>query len=205
MIKWLKHPDYVNFLMEYIPGHEETEIRESFSKKFGIILSEGQIGNFKHRHKIKSGTKGGCFKKGMIPHNKGKRKRMPPEVYQKCAPTMFKKGNIPPNHREVGSERINRDGYIEVKIAEPRTWRPKQRIIWEKHFGEKLKRNEVVIFLDGDKRNFDINNLYKLDRASLARFNQDHLYCGNRDISRAAAIIADIKGKVGELKNERST
>ena len=132
MIKWLKHPDYVNFLMEYIPGHEESEIREAFSKKFGIILSEGQIGNFKHTYKIKSGTKGGGFKKGMIPHNKGK--RMPPEVYQKCGPTMFKKGNIPPNHREVGSERINRDGYIEVKIAEPRTWRSKQRIIWEKHY-----------------------------------------------------------------------
>ncbi len=33
---------------------------------------------------------------------------------------MFAKGNVPPNHRPVGSERISKDGYIEVKVAEPK-------------------------------------------------------------------------------------
>ena len=44
---------------------------------------------------------------------------------------MFAKGNVPPNHRPVGSERISKDGYIEVKVAEPNKWRLKQRVVYE--------------------------------------------------------------------------
>ena len=52
------------------------------------------------------------FQKGSVPLNKGK--KVSPEVYSKIQPTMFKKGHSPVNHREVGSERINKDGYIEI-------------------------------------------------------------------------------------------
>lgn len=69
MIKWREHPEMVQFMMDYIPGHMESEIREEFNKRFGIILTEGQIGNFKFKYGIKSGTHGGCFQKGQIPKN----------------------------------------------------------------------------------------------------------------------------------------
>ena len=36
-----------------------------------------------------------------------------------CERTWFKKGHIPANYRPVGSERVNADGYIEVKVADP--------------------------------------------------------------------------------------
>ena len=52
------------------------------------------------------------FQKGSVPPNKGK--KVSPEVYSKIQPTMFKKGHSPVNHREVGSERINVYGYIEI-------------------------------------------------------------------------------------------
>lgn len=201
MIKWSEHPEYVKFLLKYIPGHEESEIRAAFNKKFGIVLSESQIGNFKTRHAIKSGTHGGYFQKGQVAHNKGK--RISPEVYEKCKATMFKKGNIPANHREVGSERINVDGYTEIKVAEPNKWRLKQRVIWEELYHEKLKRNEAVIFLDGNRQNFDKDNLFKMDRGSLVRFNQSHLQCNNREITLSAAILASVKGRMSTLKNEK--
>ena len=199
MIKWREHPEMVEFMMEYIPGHQELEIRAEFEKRFGIVLTRGQIENFKHLHGIKSGTHGGCFKKGQVPMNKGK--KMSPEVYEKAKATMFKTGHIPHNHRAVGSERVNVDGYVEVKVAEPNKWKLKQRFIYEEATGEKLTKNDVIIFLDGDRQNFDINNLVKMTRVELARYNQDHLYGDDLNINKCAVGIAKLKTKVNELRN----
>lgn len=58
---------------------------------------------------------------------------MPANVYEKARKTMFRKGNIPANHKPIGYERINADGYIEVKVAEPNKFRLKHR--W---FGKRI-------------------------------------------------------------------
>ena len=204
LVKWLEHPEYVDFMMGFIPGHEENEIRDEFQRRFGITLNRSQIKNFKTKYKIKSGTYGGCFKKGGIPHNKGK--KMPQSIYAQCSKTMFRKGNIPPNHRPVGSERLNADGYIEVKVEEPSKWKLKQRLIWEAMTGEKLSSNDVIIFLDQDKQNFAPENLFKLTRSELIRYNQSRLYCNNADISKAAAQIAQLKVAMKKrTDNEKST
>jgi hypothetical protein len=199
MIKWKEHPEMVEFMMEYIPGHMESEIREAFNEKFGIILTEGQIGNFKFVHGIRSHTKGGRFQKGQIPHNKGK--KMDLKTYRKVKRTMFRKGNIPQNHREVGSERVDVDGYVMVKISEPNKWILKQRLVYEESTGEKLTKNDVIVFLDGDKQNFDIKNLAKMTRNELVRYNQDHLYGEDFETNRSAVLVAKLKAKIGEAKN----
>ena len=198
MIKWKKNPDMVAYMKQIIPGHEESEIRAMFLEKFSSELSESQIGNFKNKYKIYSGTHGGCFKKGQVPMNKGK--KMSPEVYEKVKHTMFHKGHTPVNHRPVGSERINVDGYTEIKVAEPNKWRLKQRLVYEEYYGVTLTSNDVIIFLDGDKQNLDINNLYKMTRAALVRYNQDGLYSDNPEQSRAAANVAILKSEIIKKK-----
>jgi hypothetical protein len=199
MIDWKHNPDMVAYMTEIIPGHEEHEIRELFQEKFRITLTKTQIKNFKTTRGIKSGTFGGQFRKNNIPWNKGKKTR--PETYKKMERTMFKKGNKPLNHRKVGSERVNVDGYIEIKVAEPNKWKLKQRFIYEEATGEKLSKNDVIIFLDGDRQNFDINNLVRMTRAELVRYNQDHLYGDDLNINKCAVGIAKLKAKVGELRD----
>lgn len=196
MIRWSEHPEYVEFLKEYIPGHQESEIRAAFLGKFEVTLTESQIGGFKHKYHIKSGTTGGRFIKGQVSHNKGQ--KMSPEVYEKAKNTMFKKGNVPVNHRPVGSERINVDGYVEIKVEEPRKWRLKQRVVYEEYYGEKLTSNDVIIFLDGNKTNLSIDNLMKLNRSELVRYNQMQLHGDNPDLNMSAALLAKIKAKVGK-------
>lgn len=193
MIRWRDHPEMVEFMINFIPGHHEAEIISAFDEKFGIRMKRSQVKNFKINYGIKSGTQGGTFFKGQPAHNKGK--KMPAEIYEKCKPTMFKKGSVPHNHKPVGSERMTTDGYIEVKLAEPNKWKAKQRHVWEERTGEKLTRNDVIIFLDGDKTNFSEDNLYKLTRAELVRYNQDGLHCQDRDISLTAVAIAKIKAR----------
>ena len=50
--------------------------------------------------------------------------------------TSFKKGNRPKNYLPVGSESIDVDGYVKVKIQDPSKWELKHRIIWSERFGE---------------------------------------------------------------------
>ena len=102
------------------------------------------------------------FPKGHIPDNKGK--RVYPEVYEKMSSTMFKKGHTPANHREVGSERINKDGYIEIKVAESKRWRLKHRIIWEQVNGE-IPKGYNVQFKNHNPQDCRIENLYLISRA----------------------------------------
>ena len=193
-IEWRKHPEMVEFMMNFIPGHEESEIRAEFLEKFGIELTESQIGNFKHKYHVKSGTNGGRFKKGQKAHNKGK--KVSAETYRKVKPTMFKKGNIPHNHREIGSTRIDTDGYIMIKIAEPNKWQLLQRYVWEKENGRKLQKNECVIFLDGNKENFDSDNLMAIKRSELARVNQNHRVTNDKDLTKAGVYIEMIKERI---------
>ena len=106
-----------------------------------------------------------AFKKGNIPHSKGRKQTeyMSPECIERCKKTCFKKGNISHNHRHLGSERINKEGYIEVKIAEPGTWKLKHRLTWEYHHGS-IPSGANVQFRDGNRQNCDIDNLYVIAR-----------------------------------------
>lgn len=107
------------------------------------------------------GAKAHRFTKGHIPANKGK--KMPPETYAKAARTMFKKGNTPKNHQEIGSERVNVYGYVEIKVAEPNRWKLKHRMIWEEANGP-IEKGYNVQFKDGNPLNVSLENLYLISR-----------------------------------------
>lgn len=170
---------------------------QAYLKTLGVSMTLEQVKAYLSRKHIKLGVYG-WLKKGSTPANKGK--RMPTEVYFKCRPTMFQKGNIPANHRPVGSERIDIYGYILVKTAEPKTWRQKQRIVWERETGEKLKRNEYIMFLDGNKLNCDISNLAKVTQSQMVRINQNHLRYDNPELTKVGITLA----KLLEAKHKKS-
>lgn len=172
------------------------EVQE-FLKTLGVSMTLAQVKGYLSRKHIRLGVYG-YFKPGSTPANKGK--RMPAEVYSKCRPTMLKKGNVPVNHKPVGSERVDIYGYILVKTAEPKTWRQKQRIVWERETGEKLKSSDYVMFLDGNKLNCDIGNLAKVTRSQMARINQNHLRFDNAELTKVGITLA----KLLEAKHKKS-
>ena len=102
------------------------------------------------------------FTKGHPSPNKGK--KVSPEVYAKMSRTMFKKGQQPVNHREVGSERVNVYGYIEIKVAEPNRWKLKHRVIWEQVNGA-IPRGHNVQFKNHNPLDTRIENLYLISKA----------------------------------------
>ena len=106
------------------------------------------------------------FGKGHVPANKGK--RMPEDVYAKVSQTMFRKGNKPANHRPVGSERVSKDGYVEVKVSEPNRWRQKHRVVWEKTNGP-IPTGYNIQFRNKNRQDIRLENLYMISRAEQLR------------------------------------
>ena len=95
------------------------------------------------------------FIKGGIPFNKGK--KMSETAYEICKKTMFKKGSVPCNVKPIGYQRLDKDGYLKIKIAD-KTFVLYHRYVWEQANGP-IPDDHIVIFKDGNKMNFDINNL----------------------------------------------
>lgn len=157
------------FLAEYVPGHSYKEVTEAFNKKFNVQNNVKAMGSVIKRLGLKNGIDA-RFGGGRESWNKGR--KMSAAQYAKSAPTMFKKGNSPVNHKPVGSERIDvRDGYVHVKVEEPRTWKLKHRVIWEQHNGP-IPKDSVIVFKDQNKLNCDINNLMMVKRKYMSTVNK---------------------------------
>lgn len=131
------------------------------------------------------------FKKGHTPHTKGKRAEewMTPEGLARSAASRFKKGQRPATWKPLGSERINVDGYIEVKVAEGRPWRHKHRVMWEEANGA-VPDGYMVSFIDGNKQNCVLSNLKLVARADAMRQNSVVNYPDDvREIIHMRAVL----------------
>lgn len=185
------------FILDNYKGRYNQELADLFNQKFNTNITSRTIKSYKANNKLNSGLTG-KFRKGQTPHNKGK--KMPKEVYEKVKHTMFAKGNVPPNHRPVGSERISKDEYIEVKVAEPNKWRLKQRVVYEETKG-KIPEGCSIIFLDGNKRNFDIDNLRCITRSELLYLNCNGLNNSN-EITETGILMARLDRAKNKKKQE---
>ena len=194
----MKYTDEMKqFILDNYKGRYNQELADLFNQKFNTNITSRTIKSYKANNKLNSGLTG-KFRKGQTPHNKGK--KMPKEVYEKVKHTMFAKGNVPPNHRPVGSERISKDGYIEVKVAEPNKWRFKQRVVYEETKG-KIPEGCPIIFLDGNKRNFDIDNLRCITRSELLYLNCNGLNNSN-EITETGILMARLDRAKNKKKQE---
>lgn len=181
------------FLREFIPGHTCSEIAKAFTEKFRVIRTLSDIKAYMGNYKLKNGIDS-RFKKGHVSPNKGKK-----GFYQGSEKGWFKKGNTPANHRPVGSERVSKDGYIEIKTAEPNKWRLKHRVIWEEANGP-IKKNECLIFRDNNKTNCSLDNLILISRATLVIMNKDSLYHLTGEEKDVAVNLARLKTAINSRK-----
>lgn len=188
-----------DFIFANYKGISTRELTEKVNSRFGTSYLVSQLDSFKGNNKLNSGLNG-QFKKGLIPHNKGKKG---------CCPAgsekgWFKKGRVSENHKPVGSERIDsKDGYVLVKVAEGlRMWRHKHRVIWEQHHGP-VPKNHIVIFLDGDMYNFDINNLACVSQSESLILNRKGLRYEDTKLTETGILIAKVIEAGNKKKREK--
>ena len=183
------------YLAEITPGRGYKEIQSMMSCKFGFDYTCHQIKGAITRNKLNTGRTG-RFEKGRATWNKGTK------GLTKANVTSFKKGQKPHNYKPLGSERITKDGYCEIKVSDTgRRWRPKHVLIYEKHHG-KVPKGSAVIFLDGDKRNFDIDNLYLVTRSQLAMLNKNSLIQKDAELTKTAINVVDLMKKISAIEKK---
>lgn len=198
---WTK--EELEFLRGVYPYYPNKEIAGMLKDKFGFEVTDKQLANARKNNDLpkKVIPNFGCYRKGDEPWNKGR--KMSDETKKKLEKTWFQKGQTTHNHRPLGSTRTDRDGYKWIKIAEPNKWALYHRNLYEKAHGEKLKKNEAVIFADGDKTNFDIDNLVKVNRANLLYLNNKKLIFDDPELTKTGVNVSKVAEKI--IKLERRT
>ena len=184
----LFYPEHDKFIRENVKGVSNQELTDLVNKHFGTNFSVTQVRNYKNRNHISSGLNG-RFEHGHKPWNKGV------AGYMGANKTSFKKGRKPHNWKPIGSERITKDGYVEVKVRDccgNDNYELKHRVVWEKLNG-KIPKGHIIAFKDGNKKNFDIDNLDCIPRTVNARMNKAGLYNDNYDFYEPAKLIAKIE------------
>lgn len=98
----------------------------------------------------------------------------------------------------LGTEYVKGDGMTIVKVARNK-WKYKQRLIYEQYYNVELSSDDYIIFLDGDRTNFDINNLKLVSREVSSYLANFKLKSVDPDVTKLGIDVANLmitaKGK----------
>lgn len=189
-------PEQAKFIAENYRTMTVAELTKAFNTHFGTRKKESSIKCFTGNHKVQSGRTG-HFVKGQKTWNHGVTGYMGANV------TSFKKGQIPPNKKRLWTERINRDGFIEISIPErnphtgfPTRYRHKHVWLWEMANGP-VPKGHVIAFVDGIKTHCELDNLMLLTRGELLTLNSHGYKDAPAELKPSLLALAKVEAKAG--------
>lgn len=179
--------DEVNYLREHYAD------KTALSVGMAIGKTESQVHNKAFHLKLKKSpvfltmagrelsmresAKVGRFKSGHQTWNKGIKGST--GLHDASRASQFKVGQLPHNHHPIGYERIDCEGYLHRKISDTghtkRDFKLVHHIIWQSVHGE-IPSGCYIVFADGNKANFDIDNLVCLTKAENMKRNTIHRF-----------------------------
>lgn len=201
-MRWKPHEK--ELLKQHYADSTIHELMQMLNKTASSIYSQAYLLNLKKSAKYeekrrifdienirKNTTK--RFQKGNKPWNKGIKGSIPNNV------TSFKKGQLPHNTRNEGETRLNKEGYLLVKIAHKK-WIRKHRLIWEEAHGE-IPQGYVIKIKDGNKENYSLENMELISCADNMRLNAIHRF--PTELKQAIRLLKKLKKKINEKQDSR--
>lgn len=193
--------DQLEFLREYYKVMCLRDLHAALNSRYRTTFTEDQIRTAVRNRKIASGRTG-CFQKGSRPWNAGTKGR----GLTGRNKTSFKKGNAPPNRKPIGSERIDGDGYVWIKVEErdpytgfPTRYKLKHAHVWEQKNGP-IPPGKIVFFADNDKTNCDPENLILISRPELLILNQLNYRETPAELKPTVLTLARLKAKAFSME-----
>ena len=176
--RWSNLPAQREWMLAHAGGRPIAEVCEDFEREFGTPISKTQVSLFRAEYGLQ-------------------RRRGNRSAHNKRA--------VP-----VGTE-IDMKGYIKVKVRDlpdcPQTkdnWVMKQRLVWERAHGEPVPDDHLVMFADGDRRNFDPGNLVAVPRKLIGPLNSGGYSWHDAESLQAAVALVSLKsGILGAMNRPR--
>jgi len=146
------------------------------------------------------------FKANHLPFNKGKKQKeyMSKQAIERTKATRFKSNHVPANTNKIGNGavvwRIDKDSsksYQYIRI-EKSVWVLYHRHLWQARHGP-IPKDQIVIFIDGDTKNVNINNLKLISRRENMYRNSVHEYA--KETIPTLLLINELETKLKSLKN----
>lgn len=197
MARTVYTPKMQQFIADNVVGIKNDDLAAMVNREFGTAITPEAIASYKFHKGLKSGLdfkrkKGDppnrtSFKKGQTSHNKGKKGWYPAG----CEKSWFEKGHRPKNWTPVGTETVRKGGYVWIKVAEPKLWRQKRRVVWEQVNGP-IPRGHKIIYKDRNRLNTDLSNLMLVTDAELAMMKTKGLYTDQPELTETGANIAKL-------------
>lgn len=198
--------EIVQFIKDNYLGLHTYELTDLVNKRFNRSFTDKQIRALKNRYKLTSGIKAG-HRKGEPTWNKGK--KATGKHLENLKSYAFKSGNIPSNARQIGDEYVDPRGYTYVKVSNDpgrfsKRWKPKAVVIYERNFGP-IPEGYAVIFGDGDRTNFDINNLVLVSIEELLWLNRKDGIYDDSDLTKVSALVARLDCTIRKKTKEEKS
>jgi hypothetical protein len=172
-------PEQIDWLTANRYELNNIEVVKQFNQRFELSLVKHQVTQACIRRGIKHKING--FQKGQTTWNKGLK------GVNGTSSTTFKKGQISVNLLPIGTERLTKEGYIDIKLADPNIWAPKHRYIWEQAYG-KLNSSQIIVFLSDNRQDFSLSNMALINRSEMATLNRHEKFGQQAPEIRAALI-----------------
>lgn len=193
--------EIIRYMARYYKEMNVTDLSRAVNEEFAVETTPATIKAALQRYRIRCG-RDGKFVKGQKSWNKGKK-----GVCYSPA-TVFKKGSVPANRKPLGHERIDKDGFVWIKVARTDKWTGrkttymhKHRHVWEEHNGP-VPAGKVVCFRDGNKQNCAIENLYLLTRDELLCLNRKGMHGYPAEIKDSVVAMVKLERKMHKRAKE---
>lgn len=138
------------------------------------------------------------FPKGLLPWNKGQKGLQIGGVE-----TQFKAGHRPHTWRPIGSDRVSKEGYLQVKLADTgctrRDYVPVHHLVWTLHRGP-IPAGYRVTFKDGNKTHIAIDNLELVSIADMMRRNTVHNL--PKPLAEVVLLRGALKRKINRIERK---
>ena len=72
------------------------------------------------------------------------------------------------------------------------SWKLKQNVVWEQEHGQKLPPQHIVVFLDGNRLNYDPDNLYAVPLYIVGNIHKMRMNSENTDIYNTSLIWGEL-------------
>lgn len=97
---------------------------------------------------------------------------------------------------------VKTDGnMLKIKTSEHK-WEYLQRKIYENYYHVKLPDDKYVVFLDGNNRNFAIDNLKVVPRRNSAIMSKNGLFTNNAELTKLGILTAKLMIKTKNIESE---